>query len=177
MNKAIIGYAGAIALAAGAAVIGQNQPSSSPATRPPTASQPSTTPGQPGRTTTDQQTRWRESAERIQSMNQRMEERNQRLLQQLSQAQTQTGEARVNALAEVLTAVVQEHEYMNRSIIQLQRMVFRNYLDTSNLSGEWDTWREQYPFLDESEDQDDGMNGDGRDQTTPSGTTPPRSPR
>ena len=187
-SRTMVGCVSAMALVTGAAVIGQNQPTSPtrPSTTQPSTTQPSTTSpsttGQPDRS--GDQTRWRDAAQRIQGMSDRMTERSQRLQQQLAQAQTQTGEAKVNALAEVITELVREHEYTNRSILQLQRMAFREHLDSSNMGQEWDTWRQQYPFLDESKDTDNDMNGTGNDRdrdrsrdnpsTTP---TTPRNPR
>ena len=185
-GRSVVGYVSALALATGAAVIGQNQPSSTPA-RQPAATQPSSTPrpatAQPSKT--GDQMRWRDMAAKIQDSHDRMAERNQKLAQQLAQAQTQTGEARVNAIAEVLTGVLQEQEYTTRAITHLQRLVFRNYLDSSNMSNEWDTWKDQYPFLDDAKDTGDDAAGNTSDQrrdrskdtTNPDTTTPPRNPR
>lgn len=183
----VLGYAAVAALATGAVVIGQSQPGSAQPgqTRPATVQ-----PGQPGaQPRTGDQTRWRDYAERTQRMSERMKERNERLTQQLVQAQLQTGEARVNALAEVLSGLLQEHEYLSREIARLQRMTFRSYFDMNNMSQEWDTWKQQYPFLDETRDRDDADTGSdvnrrpidsGRPTTTPGtptprpGETPPR---
>jgi hypothetical protein len=126
-------------------------------------------------------------AQRSQGMNDRMTERNQRMQQQLAQALTQTGEAKVNALGEVLTDLIKEHEYTNRAIVNLQRMAFREHLNSSNMGQEWDTWRQQYPFLDDSKDNDNDMNNPASDRdrdrnrdnpsSTPTSPTTPRSPR
>jgi hypothetical protein len=179
-SRNILGYVSVMALATGAAVIGQNQPTSTP-TRPPASTQPTTTqPGTQPSARPGDQTRWRDMADRIQKMNDRMADRNERLAQQLAQAQTQTGEARVNAIAEVLTGVLQDQEYTNRAITHLQRLVFRSHLESSNMSSEWDTWKEQYPFLDDSKDSKDSgddATGESPDKNKPESTTPPRNPR
>lgn len=181
----ILGYATVAALATGAAVIGQNQPAGAQpgSTQPgaiqpsrPTTIQPATTqPGQPGRIDPGQETRWREMAARIQDQNERMNERTERLAQRLAQAQTQTGEARVNALAEVLTGVLEEHQHINRSITRLQRMVFRSYMDSTQMSDQWESWKQQYPFLDETRDADEMDNTRPSDADRPN-TAPGRTP-
>ena len=183
-SRNVFGYVSVMALATGAAVIGQNQPTSTP-TRPPTSTQPSTTQPSTTQPRGADQARWHEMADKIQQMNDRMTERNQRLAQQLAQAQMQTGEARVNAIAEVLTGVLQEQEHTNRALTHLERLVFRNYLDTSNMSSEWDSWKGQYPFLDDSKDTSDDAAGStgsdhrdrSKDNSNPDSNTPPRNPR
>ena len=186
-SRTTLAYVSTLALATGAAVIGQNQPTQTPS-RPPTATQPSTSQpsssqpsnNQPGQLT-DQ--KWRDMAGKIQQSNDRMTERNQTLAQQLAQAQTQTGEARVNAIAEVLTGVLQEQQHTNREIVHLQRLVFRTHLESANMGNEWDSWKQQYPFLDDSKDTDEvtGTGNEHRDRNGenphPETTTPPRNPR
>jgi len=153
-------------LASGAVVIGQSQPASTPSRNQPSATQPS------GRTPADDQAHWREMADNFQRMNDRVSDRNTQLVQELAQAQTQTGEARVNAIAAVLTGVLQEQEHTNKAIARLQRLAFRTHFDGANMNQEWESWKQQYPFLDDSKDTDDNSaTGDtgkpNRGQTDP----------
>ena len=192
-GSTIASMAGITAMATAALLIDQTaqvnaQPTTQPR-QPSTPGQPTTTtPGQPttrpGITTRDtirqpgdSTTRYRTHATSIQMAYDRLRSSNERLEQQLTEAKRLDGEQKVDALAEVLDGVLQQHTIMTDTMAQLHGYNIRHYLEDEGKSEDLETWRRQYPWLGDdyfSGSRDDMDRNKDLDKDT---TIPPRNPR
>jgi hypothetical protein len=215
-GSTIASMAGITAMATAALLIDQTAQVNAQPTNT-TPRQPSTTPGQPSTTTPgqpstttpgqpttrpgitnrdtmrqpgDSTTRYRTHATSIQTAYDRLTSMNERLEQQLTEAKRLSGEQKVDALAEVLDGVLQEHTIMTDTMARLHGYNIRHYLEDKGQSEDLETWRRQYPWLgdDHFSGNRDGLNRDhnrdndinkdmDKDDDKKDTTIPPRNPR